>query len=180
MKHRSLPHIPTPLSMKHQSLPHIPTPPHTVSMKHRSLPHIPTPPHTLSMKHQSLPHIPTPTHTLSMKHQSLPHISTPPHTLSMKHRSPFQVLLSSALHSWSTHGKEHGLSDKTQTAWKAFLCRMFALVGEKLPAGSYSIDGEIRSIRSRLNVQFAKEGSLEKPDVPEAWQNRYVLETTAS
>lgn len=84
-----------------------------------------------------------------------------------------QILLSSALHSWCTHAKEHELSDKTQTAWKAFLCKVFNLVEQKLPVGMCSIDGEVGAIRNKLKIQLVKEGSEEKTEVPEMWHNRY-------
>lgn len=46
-------------------------------------------------------------------------------------------------------------------------------MAEKLPAGTCSIEGEVSDIRNKLKVQFVKEGSIEKPEVPEMWCSRY-------
>lgn len=85
-----------------------------------------------------------------------------------------QLLLSSALYSWSINVKDCELTNKMQTAWKAFLFKAFRIIEEQLPSGPFSTDDEVSALRSQLKAYYnvKTEGAETIVEVPEAWEDR--------
>ena len=85
-----------------------------------------------------------------------------------------KLLLSSALYSWSAHAKKDPqISNKMQTAWKAFLLRIFTIIEEHLPQGACPIDADITTLRNQLKDYYSKgEDDKKLTEVPEMWVDR--------
>ena len=84
-----------------------------------------------------------------------------------------QLLLAGTLHSWSALAKDIELSGTIQTAWKAFLLKLFSLIEEQLPQEDEPIHTDIATLKNRLK------SCREKPaaEVPEMWIDRYKTYT---
>lgn len=92
-----------------------------------------------------------------------------------------QLLLSSALYSWSTQAKDYKLTDKMQVAWKAFFIKACNIIADKLPPGpspspSCAMDSEVSTLRYQLKLYYKSEvktKEIEKiSEAPENWANR--------
>lgn len=60
-----------------------------------------------------------------------------------------------------------------QGAWKAFLQKVFYILGSLLPRGSTPVIDEVSKLREKLKIHSAE--NLKPAAVPEMWVDRYVI-----